>query len=116
MSCCPFDPAAFGRHAAREFREELAENALAPVTIHDALIVHHAGRCGGNRALRHAGGDRVLLQLREKLIEALAVVTARTGLGSGGRREQTKGNEKGRGRTTEGGNRHRDHIKKEKRE
>ena len=63
------------RHAAGEFGEQLAEYALAAVAVDDALVVGEVGRCCGDGALRHAFGHGALLQLGEKAVEALAVMT-----------------------------------------
>ena len=60
-----------------EFGEHLAEHALAAVAVDDALVVDEVGRGLGERALRHAGRDRLLLEVGEEAVERHAVVTGR---------------------------------------
>ena len=69
MCCLALLHPEVGGHAAGEFGEHLAEHALAAVAVDDALVVHEVGRGLRDRALRHAGGDRLLLQLGEEAIE-----------------------------------------------
>ena len=70
-------------HAAGELGECLAEHALAAVTVDDALVVDEVRRGFGHRALRHAGGDRLLFQVGKEAVEIHAVVQdAARGLGA----------------------------------
>ena len=61
-------------HAAGEFGEHLPEHALAAVAVDDALVVDEIRRGFRDRALRHAGGDGLLLQVGEEAVERHAVV------------------------------------------
>jgi hypothetical protein len=79
---------AVGGPVPREFREHLAEHALAAVAVDDALVVDEEGRSRRERALRHAFGHRPLFQVGQEAVERHAVVTG-GGAGSarnGGRR------------------------------
>jgi hypothetical protein len=65
---------------------DLAEHALTVVAVDDALIVDEVGCSFGERALRHAGGAGLLLQVGEEAVESHAVVAGgRTRGGSGNR-------------------------------
>ncbi len=65
------------RHAAGELGKNLPEHALAAVAIDDALLVDEVGLRLADRLLRHAFGDRALLQLGQEAFEARAIVAGR---------------------------------------
>ena len=94
VECCRMHPdsrlrifcRAIGGPVPGEFGEHLAEHALAAVAVDDALVVDEVG-CGfGERALRHAGGDRLLPEVGEEAIETHAVVAGRAAARGGGGR------------------------------
>ena len=73
-------------HPAGELGKHLAKHALAAVAVDDALVVDHAGRRFGERALRHPGRDRLLLQLGQEAVERHAVMASRATAQHGRRR------------------------------
>ena len=76
---------AIGRPVPGEFVEHLPEHALAAVAVDDALVVDEVGCRFRQRPLRHAGGDRLLLEVGEEAVERHAVVAGRAAARSGGR-------------------------------
>ena len=73
-------------HAAGELGEHLPEHALAAIAVDDALVVDEIGRGFRQRALRHAGRDRLRFQVGEEAIETHAVVAGCAARGGSGNR------------------------------
>ena len=64
-------------HAVGEFEERLRKDLLPAILVHHRLVVDHQVRGRRDRALRHALGDRLALELVEPLLEARALVARR---------------------------------------